>query len=68
MGFSNASELNALGTAPGQLQVIGNLAKYNEPFTIEDVTNVIDYLLAGTKPGLNINDVTTLIDYLLAGE
>ena len=66
--ISNASELNALGTAPGQLQVIGNLAKYNEPFTIEDVTNVIDYLLAGTKPGLNINDVTTLIDYLLAGE
>ncbi len=66
--ISNASELNALGTAPGQLQVIGNLAKYNEPFTIEDVTNVVDYLLAGTKPGLSINDVTTLIDYLLAGE
>ena len=66
--INNASELTALGTAPGQLQVIGNLAKYNEPFTIEDVTNVIDYLLAGTKPGLNINDVTTLIDYLLAGE
>ena len=66
--ISNASELTALGTAPGQLQVIGNLAKYNEPFTIEDVTNVVDYLLAGTKPGLSINDVTTLIDYLLAGE
>lgn len=66
--ISNASELNALGTAPGQLQVVGNLAKYNEPFTIEDVTNVVDYLLAGTKPGLSINDVTTLIDYLLAGE
>lgn len=66
--ISNASELTALGSAPGQLQVIGNLAKYNEPFTIEDVTNVVDYLLAGTKPGLSINDVTTLIDYLLAGE
>ena len=66
--ISNASELNALGTAPGQLQVVGNLAKYNEPFTIADVTNVVDYLLAGTKPGLSINDVTTLIDYLLAGE
>lgn len=66
--ISNASELTALGTAPGQLQVVGNLAKYNEPFTIEDVTNVVDYLLAGTKPGLSINDVTTLIDYLLASE
>ena len=66
--ISNASELTALGSAPGQLQVIGNLAKYNEPFTIADVTNVVDYLLAGTKPGLSINDVTTLIDYLLAGE
>lgn len=66
--ISDASELTALGTAPGQLQVVGNLAKYNEPFTIADVTNVVDYLLAGTKPGLSINDVTTLIDYLLAGE
>ena len=62
---TSASELSALGTASGQLQVIGHLAKYNAPFTIEDVTTVIDYLLDGSKPGLTINDVTELIDNLL---
>lgn len=62
------SELTALGTAPGQLQVVGNLAKYNDPFTIDDVTIVIDYLMEGTKPGLVIDDVTRLIDCLIGGE
>ena len=63
-----ASEQSALGTASGQLQVIGHLAKYNAPFTIEDVTTVIDYLLDGSKPGLTINDVTDLIDNLLGND
>ena len=46
--ISNASELNALGTAPGQLQVVGNLAKYNEPFTIEDQLHRLCRMLLDT--------------------
>ncbi|MBO4803280.1 MAG: C10 family peptidase [Muribaculaceae bacterium] len=52
----------------GQLQVIGRLAKYNEPFDISDVTQVIGYLLNGSSYSqLDISDVTTLIGYLLYG-
>ena len=65
---TNGSDPSALGAASGQLQVIGHLAKFNAPFTIEDVTITIDYLLAGNKPGLSINDVTDLIDYLLTAQ
>ena len=64
--YDMSNELIAVGTAPGKLQVIGHLAKYNAPFSIDDVTTVIDYLLAGNKPGLNIEDVTLLIDQLLS--
>ena len=63
---SSTSDMIAYGTAPGKLEVVGHLAKYNAPFNIHDVTTTIDYLLAGTKPGLNISDVTELIDHLLA--
>ena len=67
MYYYNASnELIAVGTAPGKLQVIGHLAKYNAPFTIDDVTATIDYLLSGNKPGLNIDDLTMLIDKMLS--
>lgn len=65
---TSASDQSSLGIASGQLQVIGHLAKYNAPFTIEDVTTVIDYLLEGSKPGLTINDVTDLIDNLLGND
>jgi hypothetical protein len=56
--------INAVAT--GQLMVIRNVAKYNAPFDIADVTTVIDYILDGSYPGLNIADATALIDYLLA--
>ena len=47
------------------LNVVGHLAKFNAPFTINDVTATIDRLLSGDNANLSINDVTTLIDYLL---
>ena len=47
------------------LNVVGHLAKYNAPFSIDDVTATIDYLLDGTHPGLTIDDLTELIDYIL---
>ena len=50
------------------LKVVGHLAKYGAPFTINDVTTAIDYLLLGTYPQLTIGDVTDLIDVLLTGE
>ncbi|MBR5673827.1 MAG: C10 family peptidase [Muribaculaceae bacterium] len=50
------------------LKVVGHLAKYGAPFTINDVTTAIDWLLTGEKTDLTIGDVTDLIDVLLTGE
>lgn len=61
----NSNRPQVVDTSVGQLQVVGHLAKYNEPFTIQDVTETINYLLNGTYPILNISDVTTLINHLL---
>lgn len=59
--------LTTINCEDGQLNVIGNLAKFNAPFGIDDVTTVIDYLLAGNHATVNIDDVTLLIDTLLSG-
>jgi hypothetical protein len=48
------------------LNVVGHLAKYGAPFTINDVTTAIDWLLTGEKTDLTIGDVTDLIDVLLS--
>ena len=61
----NSSRPQVIDTSVGQLQVVGHLAKYNEPFNIHDVTETINYLLNETYPILNISDVTTLINHLL---
>ena len=61
----NSGRPQLVDTSVGQLQVVGHLAKYNEPFGIQDVTETINYLLNDSYPILNINDVTTLINYLL---
>ena len=50
------------------LNVVGHLAKYGAPFTIDDVTNTIDNMLSGSYPDLTINDVTELIDALLTAQ
>ena len=63
---SNASDLQPVATATGKLQVVGRLAKYDEPFNISDVTATIGYVLKGTYPNLNISDVTHLISYVLS--
>ncbi len=63
--ISSPRVLTAINCDCGQLNVIGHCAKYNAPFTIEDITHAIDYLLDGTHPRLTINDVTSLIDALL---
>ncbi len=49
----------------GQINVVGHLAKYNEPFNINDVTTTINHLLKGTYSTLSIDDVTALINHLL---
>jgi hypothetical protein len=41
------------------------VAKYNAPFTIDDVTTCIQYLLEGHSDVLQIDDVTDLITLLL---
>ena len=62
----NSGRTTAIDCESGELNVVGHLAKYNAPFTIEDVTQTIDYLLMGTYPNLKIDDVTSLIDVLLS--
>jgi hypothetical protein len=68
--YSIANEDNSLVnvvTAPGKLVVVGKLAKYNAAFDIEDVTQVINYILngSGATSGLDISDVTELIEHVL---
>ena len=50
-----------------QLTVAGKFAKFNDGFTIDDVTAVIDWLLKGKPNNVNlvIDDLTMLIDLLL---
>ena len=67
-GYSIVNEDNSLVnavTAPGKLVVVGKLAKYNAGFDIEDVTQVINYILNGNGSGLDISDVTNLIEHVL---
>ena len=65
---TNANQLTAIASnATGQLTVVGHLAKYNAPFSIADVSEVIDMLLAGGS-GLSIADVSDLIDHILRAE
>jgi len=49
----------------GHLNVIGHLAKFNAPFTIDDAAVAIDYLLNGSHPNIVIDDIAELIDALL---
>ena len=48
------------------MHVLGHLAKYGAPFTIDDVTVAMDNLLERTSPVLTIDDITGLIDLLLS--
>ena len=64
--INSARQPTLIDCEGGQLNIIGNMAKCNEPFTITDVTQCIDYLLNGTHPGLSINDLTVLTDALLS--
>ena len=67
--FNNANQLTAVNsTAPGQLHVIGHLAKYNAPFEIADVTTIIDRILLGNSSTLDVSDVTELADHILLGD
>ena len=50
------------------LNVVGHLAKLNAPFTIDDATQSIDYLLDGSHPNMTIDDVVSLLDMMLVGE
>ena len=54
--------------ATGQLNVVGHLARYNSPFSIADVTTIIDCILIGNSTILDISDVTELIDYILTAQ
>lgn len=53
--------------ATGQLVVVGHVAKYNAPFNIADVTEIIDMLLDDSNSVLDISDVTSVIDCILSG-
>lgn len=64
---TDANALQTVSHAEGQLVVVGNVAKFNEPFNVNDVTTLINYILNShpSEVTLNVNDVTTLIAYIL---
>ena len=62
---TDANKQTKVCDTQGKLQVVGHIAKYNEPFTISDVSVIIDHLLEGSSDVLSIKDVTALINYLL---
>ena len=63
---SDASDLHTVMTATGKLQVVGHFAKFNEPFTVGDVSAAISIVLSGNHPTLAVQDVTKLINFVLA--
>ena len=66
--LGSSREDTPISSDGGQLNVAGHVAKYNAPFTINDVTTLINYLLVGYNDTLDINDVTNLINVLLEGQ
>ena len=66
--LGSSREDTPINSDGGQLNVAGHVAKYNAPFTINDVTTLINYLLVGYNNTLDINDVTHLINVLLEGQ
>lgn len=56
-----------LNCESSQLEVVGKAAKYGEPFQVEDVVTLIDYVLSGEKAGLDITDVVYVIEHVLEG-
>lgn len=49
----------------GKLQVVEHVAKYGEPFMVDDVTKLIAYVLNSEKPYVSISDVTAVIRHIL---
>lgn len=71
-GYSVAGDDNPLvnvETAQGKLVVFGKFAKYNAGFDIEDIIQVIQYVLNGdganSGVSVDITDVTELIEHIL---
>ena len=61
----DASNLTAANCPTALGRIVGHLAKFNGVYGLDDLTVVIDYLLAGTYPILKLDDVTAVIDVLL---
>ena len=49
----------------GLLQVVGHVAKYNAPFTVSDVTEIVNRMTNDDNTSLTITDATMLINYIL---
>lgn len=62
---TNSSDLTKIASGDGLLTVVGHVAKYGEPFTVTDVTTLINYLLGSDYPQLTVTDATQLINYVL---
>ena len=62
---TSAGNLTNIATSDGKLTVVGHVAKYGAPFTVTDVTTLINYLLGNDYPQLTVTDATQLINYVL---
>ncbi len=64
---TDANILHPVVTSEAQLVVVGNVAKFNAPFDVTDVTTLISYVLndSNNEVTLDITDVTNLISFVL---
>lgn len=59
------NKLNTIATVHGELYIAGRLAKFNSPFNMDDLTDLINILVSGKNTEFRMDDLTQLINYLV---
>ena len=59
------NKLNTIATIQGELYIAGRLAKFNSPFNMDDLTDLINILVSGKNTEFRMDDLTQLINYLV---
>ena len=59
------NKLNTIASIQGELYIAGRLAKFNSPFNMDDLTDLINILVFGNNTQFRMDDLTSLINYLV---
>lgn len=63
--YIDNNEVKTIFSTQGRLSLAGRLAKFNNPFKIDDLTDLINILLIKNDAQLTMDELTNLINYLL---